>query len=195
MYDLPVYIEVHGKKYNIRNRGDYRMVLDCFQALRDVEMGENEKVLASLLIFYNEFNDYSDLPRDEEVLTELVLKMFKFFNCGEEESPGAQSDFTVIDWEQDEKILVSAINNVAKQEIRLTEYLHWWTFMSYFMAIGESLMSTVISIRSKIAKHEKLEKWEEKFRKDNPTYFVWKNTDLRAQEARAAIDEIWNVGR
>jgi len=193
MYELPTYVEVNGRKFNIRMRGDYRMVLDCFNALNDAEISEDERVLASLLIFYNEFNEIEDLPRDEETFKGLLTGMFQFMNVGERgEAHGAQSNSTLIDWKQDEHMITSAINKVANQEIRLAEYMHWWTFMGYFMAVGESVLATVVGIRAKINKHEKLEKWEEKFRKDNPTYFVWKNVDLQMAEQKALLDEIWN---
>ena len=116
-------------------------------------------------------------------------------NCGEEEMTGAVANQTVVDWEKDEKIIVSAINVVARKEIRAEPYMHWWTFMSYYMGIGESLFATVTSIRLKLNRHEKLEKWEEKFKKDNPQYFVWKNIDLQSAEQQAILNEIWNTGR
>lgn len=196
MYALPTYVEVNGKKYNIRQRGDYRIILDCFDTLNDVELSEDERVLASLLIFYNEFEDIEDLPTDEETFVGLVQQMYWFMNVGsEDEAAGAHSDYTIIDWKHDENMITSAINKVAGQEIRLVEYMHWWTFMGHFSAVGESMLATVVGIRSKIAKHEKLEKWEEKFKKDNPNYFIWRNVDLRVEEQQALLAEVWNVGR
>lgn len=195
MYELPTYVKVNGKIYNIRQRGDYRIVLGCFDILNDAELSEDERVLASLLTFYNEFDDIEDLPTDEGTFMGLVTGMFTFMNVGSEDSVGAHSDYTVIDWKQDEAMITSAINNVARQEIRLAEYIHWWTFMGYFMAVGESVLATVVGIRTKIAKHEKLDNWEKKFKKDNPSYFVWKNVDLKMAEQKALLDEIWNVGR
>ena len=68
MYDLPVEITIQDRHYQITNNGDYRVILDCFKALSDNEMSEDEQVLASLLIFYNEFTDIDEIPRDEETL-------------------------------------------------------------------------------------------------------------------------------
>lgn len=194
MYELPTSVVVNERQFNIRKKGDYRVVLDCFNALNDAELSEDERVLASLLIFYNEFDELEDLPTDEETLAGLLKQMFWFMNVGSDEANGAHSDFTIIDWKQDEQMVTSAINKVAGQEVRLVEYMHWWTFMGYFMAVGESVLATVVGIRSKIAKHEKLEKWEQKFKKDNPSYFTWRNIDLRVAEQKALLDEIWNKG-
>ena len=77
MYRLPTKVTVDGLEFNIRERGDFRMVLDCFKALQDVELSEDYRVLASLLIFYNEFTDIEDLR-------ELILSAIeRLDNSGE----------------------------------------------------------------------------------------------------------------
>lgn len=194
MYSLPTSVVVDNVAYKITNDGDFRMVLDCFSALSDEEMSEDLRVLASLLIFYNDFNSYKDIPQDEGVLEELVREMFKFFNCGQETSPGAQTSRPLIDWDADSQMICAAINGVAKQEVRALQYLHWWTFMGYYMSVGESVLSTVVGIRSKIVTHKKLEKWEKDFKKENPSYFVWKSTTVADRETEALIRELWNQG-
>ena len=55
MYDLPTTITLDDKDYAITNNGDFRMVLDCFSALEDLELSEDLRVLASLIIFYEDF--------------------------------------------------------------------------------------------------------------------------------------------
>lgn len=156
MYSLPTSVQTKdGRTYHITNNGDYRVVLECFTACNDMELsGEDEQILASLLIFYNEFTDFDDVvSTDSETLTELAKFMFDFFNCGQpEDRLGATRHKKLIDWQDDEMLIVSAINNVAHTEIRSLEYLHWWTFMGYYLAIGESVLSTVVGIRDKISR-------------------------------------------
>ena len=54
MYGLPTAITIaDGRQFSITDRGDYRVVLRCFEAIEDAELSEDERVLASLLIFYN----------------------------------------------------------------------------------------------------------------------------------------------
>ncbi len=53
-------------------------------------------------------------------------------------------------------MIVPAVNKVAGKEIRTVPYMHWWTFFGYFMESGECLFNTVVGIRSKKAKGEKL---------------------------------------
>lgn len=193
MYRLPTKVIVNDLEFNIRERGDFRMVLDCFKALQDEELSEDYRVLASLLIFYNELNDVEDLREYEQHLDTLVKEMYKFINGGEENSPGAERDTTLVDWEQDSQLVCAAINNVANQEIRAVEYLHWWTFLGYYMSIGQSVLSTVVSIRDKIAHHKKLEDWEKDFKKNNPKYFVWRQT-AQEQDLNNLVRDIWNKG-
>jgi hypothetical protein len=192
MYELPITITVNENVYSIRNKGDYRMVLDVFTVLNDVELSEQERILTSLIIFYTEFDDVKRLfACSEEELTALTEEMFNFFNCGQT-SPGANTNVKLIDWDNDEQLIASAINNVANTEIRSVEYCHWWTFMGYYCAIGESPLSTVVGIRSKIVKGKKLEKYEQEFRRDNPQYFNWDRRTLQEKEDDALLQELWN---
>lgn len=193
MYRLPTKVTAGGLEFNIRERGDFRMVLDCFKALQDEELSEDYRVLASLLIFYNELNDFEDIREYEPHLNTLVKEMFRFINGGEENSPGAERDVSLVDWERDSQLVCAAINNVANQEIRAVEHLHWWTFLGYYMSIGQSVLSTVVSIRDKIAHHKKLEDWEKKFKNDNPKYFVRRQT-AQEQDLNNLVRDIWNKG-
>ena len=192
MYELPTSITIEDRQYQITNNGDYRVILDCFNALSDNELSEDEQVLASLLIFYNEFTDLDDLPEDRDILQQLVTEMCKFFNCGQEETVGAKTDQKLIDWESDSLIITSAINNVAHTEIRSLPYLHWWTFMGYYMSVGESVLSTVVSIRSKLTKGKELEKWEREFKRDNPQYFNWRKRSKEQLDLDEYVKSIWN---
>ena len=45
--------------------------------------------------------------------------------------------------------------------------MHWWTFLSAYMEIGECTFSHVLSIRTKKAKGKTLEKWEQEFAREN----------------------------
>ena len=82
MYSLPTtIITSNGKEHKISKNGDFRIVLECFEAINDSELSEDERVLASLLIFYNEFSDFDDiLTLHQDELSELIIKMFEFIN-------------------------------------------------------------------------------------------------------------------
>ena len=191
MYELPTTVTVNEKSYAIRNKGDYRMVLDCFQVLNDVELEKNERIFACLMIFYEDFNTLeSVLSAGEETVKALVDNAFLFFNCGQKKA-GAETNYKTIDWEQDSQLISSAINKVAGREIRADNYLHWWTFMGYFNSVGEGALSTVVGIRSKIMKGKKLEKYEQEFRRENPQYFTWDSRTAQQKEDDELINQLW----
>lgn len=191
MYTIPTSITIEGKKYKIRNNGDYRVILDCFRALGDIELTAQERLLAALIIFYEDFNAIDDINND--IINSLVTEMYNFFNCGSN-TVGTQTNKKLIDWEQDEQLICSAVNNVCNKEIRLEPYIHWWTFMGYFTAVGESPISTIIHIRDKILSGKRLEKAEREYRSSNPQYFVWNNKTIEDSEAEKLVREIWNSG-
>lgn len=192
MYEIPTSVNVDGVEYQIRNNGDFRVILDCFQALADVELSARERLLASLIIFYEDFDAILDSNADID-LEKLVRGMYDFFNCGSD-NIGTQSNKKLIDWEQDSQLICSAINKVANKEIRLEPYVHWWTFMGYFTAIGESPISTIISIRDKIVSGKRLEKYERQYRMNNPQYFTWNSKTVEENEADKLVRDLWNNG-
>ena len=192
MYEIPTSISIGEQSFAIRNRGDYRMVLDCFTCLSDYDLTEQERLYACLIIFYEDFNDLEDiLGLDVELIGELTTKMFNFFNCNNTHS-GIKTSFKAIDWDTDSQLICSAVNKIANVEVRAVEYLHWWTFMGYFTEIGESTLATVVGIRNKIMKGKKLEKYEREFRNSNPQYFVWDSRTAQQMEDDALLKELWN---
>lgn len=194
MYELPTTVLVNGEEYNIRNKGDYRLVLDCFFTLENEELTKQERLLACLVIFYECFDDIDDLFELDNK-EDFVQPMYRFLNCGRtEEELGRKSTHKLIDWKRDELLIISAINTVANKEIRSEKYMHWWTFMSYYMGIGECTLSYIIRLREKKAKHEKLEKHERKFIQENPQYFTWDNRLIDQKEADKIAFELWNNG-
>lgn len=193
MYKIPISVTIDNTEYGIRNNGDYRVILDCFSALQDVELTEQERVFASLIIFYQDLNTINEVLVLDN-LVDRVSEMYKFFNCGDADALGAKVPYKLIDWERDSQLISSAVNSVANTEIRSAPYIHWWTFMGYFSAIGKSLLSSVISIREKILKGKKLEKYEREFKRDNPKYFVWNSKSVDDAEADKLLQELWNSG-
>ncbi len=191
MYEIPTTVTIGEQSFTIRNRGDYRLVLDCFSCLNDYDISEQERLYACLIIFYEDFSDIEDiLALDREVLEQLVDGMYSFFNCGEQ-NIGKKTNFKAIDWDTDSQLICSGINKVAHQEVRAVEYMHWWTFMGYYLEIGESVLSTVVGIRSKMMKGKKLEKYEREFMRDNPQYFVWDSRTAQQREDDALFDQLW----
>lgn len=190
MYELPKTVEVSGKSYKIRNGADYRTIIGVIDVCEDPELTQEEKTVSAFIIFYDDINDYEDIidifGNDAK---EAMQAMMKFISYNYDDELASSAKVKLIDWVQDESLIVSGVNGVAKTEVRELEYLHWWTFLSYYMAIGDGPLATVVSIRNKLAKGKKLEKYEQEFRRENPAYFRWKNEEI---EGRNLIESIWN---
>lgn len=191
MYELPTEIEIAGHPYPIRNRGDYRMVLDAFSVLEDTELEQEERLISALIIFYDgmeEIEDVLAMPNLEQAIKE----MFDFFNGGRNYEEQSKQSRKLIDWEGDSALICSAINHVSGKEIRSEPYIHWWTFLSYYMSVGECVLSTVVSIRDKTMRGKKLEKWESEYRRENPQYFNWKHKTIGELDAEEWLKSVWN---
>lgn len=155
--ELPTQLEVNGNWWDIRT--DTQDVLKILQAFGDPELEEEEKLYVCLYILYK---DFEDMPQsDYEAAYKAAAE---FLDCGmkSDKKQGKPSPRTM-DWEQDAPILFPAINAVAGREVRSLPYLHWWTFMGYFMEIREGVFAQVMALRSKKARGKKLEKWEQEF--------------------------------
>lgn len=193
MFDLPISVTIEDREYPIRNKGDYRMVLDCFSALNDEQLSQENRIVTALIIFYDNVSSYEDIiDIFGENISLALNEMTNFINCGKSNEIGAKQQHKLIDWEQDEQLIAAAVNNVAGKEIRVEPYVHWWTFMGYFTSIGECTLSTIVGIRSKIKNHKKLEKYEEEFKSENPQYFIWNSATSDDIDANEMLKEIWN---
>lgn len=91
-------------------------------------------------------------------------------------------------------MIVPAVNKVAGKEIRAVSYMHWWTFFGDFMESGECLFNTVVGIRSKKAKGEKLDKWEKKFYQENKNIIDIKTRLSEEEQAyKDTLNEMLNL--
>ena len=156
-WELPVQTVIGGNLYHLHT--DYREILEIFSRLQDERLPEFIRWRVALALFYEE-----SIP--EQDFGEAAQYFCRFVNCGQEESatPGPR----LIDWEADAQVIVSDVNKAAGQEIRELPYLHWWTFLGWFHSIGEGGLSMLISIRDKLNRGKKLEKWEQEYYKRNP---------------------------
>ena len=159
-YELPTSLNISGVDFSIRT--DFRVIIDILVAMNDPELDEQAKAVVMLQIL---FEDWQSIP--PEHLTEAFQKACEFIDCGQTDDGPNKPKPRLMDWEQDGDMIVPAVNKVAGKEVRAVPYMHWWTFFGYFMESGECLFNTVVGIRSKKAKGERLDKWEKKFYQEN----------------------------
>lgn len=173
---LPEALEIDGVSYAIRS--DYRVVLHIFEAFADPGLTEEEKAEICLRCLYEH---PEDIP--PALLGEAVKRAFWFCDGGD--MPKTESEeIRTMDWKHDESVLFPAVSKAAGFEVRSCKHLHWWVFLGYFGEIGEGLFSTVMHIRQKQARGEKLEKWEREFFRRNRSL-----VELRTAEEQAAIEK------
>lgn len=187
-YTLPTTITSGGCEYAIRNRGDYRVILDVIAALNDYELEADERAEAALTIFLE--TDIYELPD----IAQATYQMCEFLCAGQPDDGGKRNKPKLMDWQDDAPMIISGVNRVLGTEVRAVPYLHWWTFVAAYMEIGESTLATVISIRGKIVRGKKLEKHEREFRRDHPEYFTFSSDRARRQRDMDDIAAIWGKG-
>lgn len=172
---LPKSLNVNGTEFAIRT--DFRDILKIVCAFNDPELENEEKVYVCLFIIYE---DFDSIPKaDYEAAFRVALDFIDYNVKGDnKKSP------RTMDWEQDENIMFPAINRVAGFETRTADYIHWWTFMGYFMEISEGVFSHVLSMRNKKARNKPLEKWEREYWNANKDICVLK-PKLTAEEQEA----------
>lgn len=161
---LPESLTVGEHDYPIR--ADYRNVLQSFEAFNDPELDTSEKWIVAIYLLFADFSCAEDV---EEAIwngfdvNEAVKQILWFISAGKQDRGEDKRELPTYDWLQDEQMIFSAVNNVAKKEVREVEYLHWWTFLGYFNEVGEGTFSYVVGIRNKLNKGKKLEKHEREF--------------------------------
>ena len=139
IYDLPKSLTVCGREYAVRS--DFREVLDIIGILNDEELDNRERAFVTLLFFYP---DFKEMP--PEHYQEAIERCYWFINGGKDEKPGEKAP-RLLDWEQDFPFIISPVNRVLGHESRVDEYLHWWTFLSAYMEIGECTFAQIVHIR------------------------------------------------
>lgn len=173
MWSLPYSVTIDGVEHKIRNRCDYRVVLDVIRVLNANDLDEEQKLQCALFIFYDD-------SRKIKNAREAVEQMYSVINCGEQKDERPHPK--VMDWEQDFPIVAPAVGKTLGYEVRDPDrYTHWWTFVGGYREISDSVFNTVLQIRSKRAKGKKLEKWEQEFFNENRNLVILKQTLTKEQ--------------
>lgn len=156
VWKLPDSVNIGGKRYGIH--WDFRDILEIFTYFQDPDLPDYLKWQIALALFYAE-------PVPEGMQQDAMEALAEFINGGGQET-GAERK-PLLDWQQDAALIVADVNKVAGLEIRSLPFLHWWTFLGYFHAIGEGQLSAVVAIRAKLQKGKKLEDWEKSYYREN----------------------------
>lgn len=181
---LPKTLTVGGVEYDVRT--DFRSVLRIISAYLDEELSKEEKIYVTLKQMYR---DFDSIPTDH--YTEAFEKAVWFMNCGETNDSDEKKP-KIMDWEQDEQLLFPAVNKVAGVEVRLVDYLHWWTFIGYFQGItSDDTYGYILALRNKKASRKKFEKHEREFWEKNRSVCEIKSRETESGSPEDALRKLY----
>lgn len=151
---LPTTLTINNRELAIDT--NFKTILLCMEILNDPDLKNNEKnyLVIDFIIGVDKLD-----PKDYEE----AMKQITWFIDGGKDYKNNRNEKKIMDWEQDEQLIFSAINKVANKETRECKYIHWWTWLGYFTEVGEGLFSTVVNIRQKKSRGKKLSKEEQEF--------------------------------
>lgn len=164
-WSLPIAVEIDGKDYAIRDKCDYRVVLDVINVLKDNDLNDEEKVKCALFIF---FECIDGLENIEKAMKEMMKIIGANDGDNDQREADQQEKPQLMDWEHDFPQLAPPINRVLGYSVRdASHYTHWYDFVGAYMELGECTFSTIVTIRAKRAKGKKLDGNEQEFYKEN----------------------------
>ena len=172
-WDLPLAVEIDGEEYEIRNKCDYRVVLDAIEALNDEELDTQDRIQCALFIFYG--NDELDTEKkvlealgNKENIQTAIDEMTRIMSVDIEEKEQNENKPQMMDWQHDFQYISAPVSRILGYSVRNPQnYTHWYDFVGAYQEIGECFWANVVSIRSKRYKGKKLEKWEQEFYKEH----------------------------
>ena len=164
-YGLPKSVCIGGKEFEIRY--DYRVILDIFEVLNDADLNDNARAYTVLNMFYMDFDSLTDYEA-------AVKECFRFINGGNIEE-NQKRRVQLMNWAQDFQYIVAPVNRVLGYEMRAVDYdfaentggIHWWTFLSAYLEIGDCLFAQIVRIRDLKSKGKPLDKQDREFYKNN----------------------------
>lgn len=165
-WNLPTSVRVGGKELAIERQCDYRVILDCLAVYDDADIDIQNKHILALSIFYEK-------PEEIEDAEKALVEMLRIISGEMEEEYSTklqkqQPTPRMMSWKHDFKYIAPAVSKILGFDIRTPNvYVHWWTFLGAYQSIGEGVWSTFVSIRRKVMRGEKLEKWEERVYREN----------------------------
>lgn len=166
-WTLPTTVTVGGKPYAVHT--DYRDILDIIDHLQNTDDNEQERWYIAMALFYENWRDIPAQNRQE-----AAERMAEFIACGKTQGkPGAQTENRLAAGcradrgrrEQGRRVRGTGAALPALVDIHCLLYEH-----------RQRPLATVVGIRHKLAKGQKLEKWEQQFYRENKEI-----VDLRPQ--------------
>lgn len=163
----PESVDLGNRIVNIRNKCDYRIVLDTIEILNDDELLWFHQIEAAFACFY-----------EDEILPEESPKAYEemmlIIGGGEGQNKISPNAPKLVDWQKDFHIIAPPVSRVLGYDVRSPHILtHWYAFTGAFMEIGsECFFRSVVDIRRKLAEGVPLEKHEREFLNKNQSAII-----------------------
>lgn len=154
LWQLPTKALLDGREYP--HRTDFREILKLMGVLSDERRPARMRWFVALEYFYLR-------PVPPKLEEQAMGYLSEFLTCGREGEPGPK----LLDWQTDAAEIIDGVNAAAGQEVRSLPYLHWWSFLSWFHAIGEGRLSMLVTIRDKLRRGKRLEPYEQEYYRRN----------------------------
>lgn len=131
---VPTTVEIEGVEYEINS--DFRTSILFELMMQDSTIGEKEKILMALELYYPE------IPKN---INEAIDKILWFYRCGKnitsQKGTGKDREATQIySFEYDDDYIYSAFLDQYGVDLQDIEYLHWWEFKAMFKSLKEDNM-------------------------------------------------------
>ncbi|MCL2670526.1 MAG: bacteriophage Gp15 family protein [Clostridiales bacterium] len=114
---------------------DFRNMIQVEQVMRDDDLTDTQKMIASLNLLYPE------IPADAE---KAVKGLIWFFTRGkddaEEDSKNGNSASKSFDFDQDAEKIFAAFYATYGISLSTIDYLHWWEFMALLEGLPEKTL-------------------------------------------------------
>lgn len=147
LWSLPSSALIDGVRY--AHRTDYRVMLRILACLADESRPALLRWYIALELFY-------ETPIPQPHAAQAMDYLGEFLRCGAKEAPGPR----LFDWQHDAAVIIAEVNKAAGFEVREKEHVHWWTFLSFFHAIGQGQFASLVALREKLARGKPLEAYE-----------------------------------
>lgn len=170
LWDLPDRAVIQGEEFPFR--GDFRNIIAIMGVLEEESRPPLLRWLIALEKFY-----VNPVPREK--WQGAMEYLARFISGGEESEGGAK----LLDWQTDASVIIADVNKAAGRELRSEPFVHWWTFLAFFRAVGEGQLSALVTVRDKLRRGKKLEGWEQEFYRNNRAQ-VELRPKLTAEERR-----------
>lgn len=174
LWQLPQKAILSGKCYPFY--ADYRDILQIIGYLGDEKLPVSFRWEIALQLYYKR----PVAPAHKQAAMAYLGR----FLCRDQEDVPAPK---LICWRQDADAIIADINRISGREIRSEEFVHWWTFLSWFDSIGPGQLSQRLSIRQKLRRGEKLTPEEREFYRLNRKKIRLSEPDPQKEKLEAML--------